>query len=156
MIRDYLFSDVVGYDNMEKIRPEFVLDCQNKIYNKILILKYNNYEVYKKIISFLYLEYLNLQEIESKFSESASYLYLKNENVDLNFILELVDIEDNFLYELIRSTITIYVLNKKHVKMSFNEKLEEKWNPYYEMEKIAYNFEHNDYEKRYFSGINGN
>ena len=147
LIRNYLLNEVANYDNENGLSPEFIVKCQEKIKEKIEEIKNKDYDNYAKIISFLYLEHLNLEEINKKLPKPKNSRWgIDDEDIDLSVLLDLIEWDDSIIDILIDPLIAMYGIVKSGVKVKFNEELERKWNPYYRLEKMAYEYENSEYE----------
>lgn len=147
LIRNYLLNEVANYDNENGLSPAFIVKCREKIKEKIEEIKNKDYDNYAKVISFLYLEHLNLEELNKKLSKPKNSRWgIDDEDIDLNVLLDLIEWDDSIIDILIDPLIAMYGIVKCGVKVKFNEELERKWNPYYKLEKMAYNYENSEYE----------
>ncbi len=147
LIRNYLLNEVANYDNEKGLSPEFIVACQEKIKEKIQDIKNKSYDNYAKIISFLYLDHLNLEELNKKLAKPKKYHWgIDDEDIDLDVLLNLIEWDDSIIDILIDPMIAMYGITKSDVKVKFNEEIERKWNPYYKLEKMANDYEHSDYE----------
>ena len=69
-----------------------------------------------------------------------------DDDMTLDYLLELIEINDIILEVLIQKLIVMYGISKSNVKIKFNDELERKWNPYYELELITDQCENSEYE----------
>ncbi len=147
LIRNYLLNDIANYDNKNGLSPKFIITCQEKIKHQINNLKQENYNLYKDIISFLYLDHLHLQILNNKLSKPKNYITpLDDIDMDLDMLLDLITWDNTIIDILINPLIAMYGIVKSKVKIPFNDEIERKWNPYYKLEKMAYYYENSDYE----------
>ena len=126
IIRNYLLNEVASYDNEKGLSPEFIIECQNKIKAKILYIKINNYDLYENLISCLYLDYLRYKEVENKSAKIHGNYSILDSDITLDYLLELLEIDDSLLEVLIQKLIIMYGINKANIKIKFNDELEKK------------------------------
>lgn len=146
IIRNYLLNELVHYDNENGLSPEFILECQDKIKERILYIKINDYDLYENMISCLYLEYLRYKEIEKNSSKIHSESNILDSDITLDYLLELLEIDNSLLDVLIQKLIVMYGITKSNIKVKFNNELEKKWNPFYKLEMITDQYENSEYE----------